>query len=473
MQTNRGCPFSCTFCTEGEKYYSKVNKTSLDRKKEEFDYIVSHIKNTNTLRITDSNFGMYKEDEDFCEYIGEIQKKRKYPNYLSCSAGKNNKERLLRCNDLVGGTMRLTASVQSLNEDTLKNIKRKNISLDNILGLSDRISDTDTHSYSELILGLPGDSFKIQEENFKGLMDSGISNITQHQLSMLHGTEISSVESRRKYGIKTMFRPLQRSISAYNFLGNTLKIVEIEEICTSNSSMSFEDYLDSRMLYLTTGLFYNDRIFGEIHALLRILKLSTFGWVKLIHDNISNLDSSIVRLYSDFLKQTKGELFGDENELINAVIPNISEYGSGDIGGNLIYKYRATAYTKYFKKISDIAFKYLKIYIHNKGVNESVIENIARYSFMKKNNFIDTSVDETSMFDYDIYKLVNNVEYTRNGGSLEGLRYQTSLRFHHSDKHKKIINKQLEFYGNTFAGITMIIARFPVKKIFRSVEYVK
>ena len=208
-------------------------------------------------------------------------------------------------------------------------------------------------------------------------------------------------------------------------------------------------------------------------SLLRILKLSTFGWVKLIHDNISNLDSSIVRLYSDFLKQTKGELFGDENELINAVIPNISEYGSGDIGGNLIYKYRATAYTKYFKKISDIAFKYLKIYIHNKGVNESVIENIARYSFMKKNNFIDTSVDETSMFDYDIYKLVNNVEYTRNGGSLEGLRYQTSLRFHHSDKHKKIINKQLEFYGNTFAGITMIMARFPVKKIFRSVEYVK
>ena len=33
IQTNRGCPFSCTFCTEGNRYYSKVSKLSFDHKK--------------------------------------------------------------------------------------------------------------------------------------------------------------------------------------------------------------------------------------------------------------------------------------------------------------------------------------------------------------------------------------------------------------------------------------------------------
>ena len=31
IQTNRGCPFSCTFCQEGESYFTKVKRRSLKR----------------------------------------------------------------------------------------------------------------------------------------------------------------------------------------------------------------------------------------------------------------------------------------------------------------------------------------------------------------------------------------------------------------------------------------------------------
>ena len=73
IQTNRGCPFTCTFCTEGSRYYTKVFKTSFERKKAEIDYISERVKHTTILRVTDSNFGMFEEDVEFAEHIGEVQ----------------------------------------------------------------------------------------------------------------------------------------------------------------------------------------------------------------------------------------------------------------------------------------------------------------------------------------------------------------------------------------------------------------
>jgi len=39
IETNRGCPFSCTFCHEGNQLISKVNHFSMERVKAELDYI--------------------------------------------------------------------------------------------------------------------------------------------------------------------------------------------------------------------------------------------------------------------------------------------------------------------------------------------------------------------------------------------------------------------------------------------------
>ena len=67
ITTNRGCPFTCTFCVEGNKYYSVVNKLNAERVRDELTYIAEKVKNSNSptrkdVYISDSNFGMYKED---------------------------------------------------------------------------------------------------------------------------------------------------------------------------------------------------------------------------------------------------------------------------------------------------------------------------------------------------------------------------------------------------------------------------
>ena len=119
IQTNRGCPFACTFCTEGSSYYNKIYRTSLERKVAEVDYIVARTKYTKTLRITDSNFGMYREDVDFCRYLSSVQQRTGYPEYVACTTGKNQKERIMTCNELLNGAIRLTASVQSIDKMVL------------------------------------------------------------------------------------------------------------------------------------------------------------------------------------------------------------------------------------------------------------------------------------------------------------------------------------------------------------------
>jgi len=473
VQSNRGCPFTCTFCVEGGPYYSKVCKASLERKKSEIDYIASKVKYTNTLRITDSNFGMFPEDVDLCTYIGDMQKRIGYPAYLGCSAGKNAKDRILKCNELVGGAMRLTASVQSLDPVVIKNIKRENISLKTIMDLSDQVSDTDTHSYSEIILALPGATLESEISSIKGLMDAGISNITQHQLSIIYGTEIGSLESIKKYGIKTMFRPAQRCVGHYSFNSEKFDSIETEEIAVSTNTLSFKDYLAARRMYLTVGLFYNDRIFGEIHALLRLLRLSTWEWMSLIHGNIDGSDKDIKALYDGFMRETEGELWRSREELIKDVSANLDRYASGEAGGNLIYKYRSRALVHYFDKLHKIAFTYLKEFLKSKGLEcGSIVKDIEDFSLFQKSNILDMDFQIVHTFDHDVLKMIKDHSFYRASAGLDDIRRKTRMRIAHTGEQKDIMKRQLEFYGRDQGGLTMLISRFPIKRFYRKAEIV-
>lgn len=473
IQTNRGCPFTCTFCTEGGRYYTKVYKSSLERKVAEVDYIIKHVKHTRTLRITDSNFGMFKQDEEFCEYLSEMQAKTGYPEYLMCSTGKNKKERVLRCNEMLNGAMRLTASVQSMSPEVLDAVKRNNISIDGLMYLSDETSETDTHAYSELILALPGDSVERHEDSMDKLMQIGIGNITQHQLALIHGTEMNSRESRERYGYQCRFRPIQRCIGRYAFGDDRFTAVEVEEIAVSTNTLSFEDYLSMRRLYLTVGMFYNDRIFGEIHALLRILGLRTFAWIKKIHDDIGNLDPDVRGLYEGFTHDTKAELWESPEQLFEDVSANVERYDSGELGGNIIYKYRSKSIVEHFEKIHRTAFSYLKSFLAEKGLDcDDIVADLERFSRYQKWDLLNTSLEYTDTFSYDIPKLITDAAFARRGGTLAELKYPTTVKIGHTDKQKATIKRELDFYGDDIPGLTMLISRYPIKRFWRRAEVI-
>ena len=137
LQTNRGCPFTCTFCTDGTDDVNQVNRFSPERVKAEIDYIAEHVpENTHTLYISDLNFGMLPGDIETCNSLVEIQEKYGYPQKILSTTGKNNKERIIESIKRLNGTMALSMSVQSMNQQVLTNIRRPNISVDKMMALA-------------------------------------------------------------------------------------------------------------------------------------------------------------------------------------------------------------------------------------------------------------------------------------------------------------------------------------------------
>ena len=70
IETNRGCPFTCSFCHTGAKYFHKLNKFSEKRVKDEIEYIGKKAGELgiSNLHFADVNFGMYPQDKTTCDY---------------------------------------------------------------------------------------------------------------------------------------------------------------------------------------------------------------------------------------------------------------------------------------------------------------------------------------------------------------------------------------------------------------------
>ena len=73
IESNRGCPFGCTFCDWGSATKQKVRKFDLDRVKEEIEWIGQN--EIRILWVADANFGMYDRDIELAQWICDVKDK--------------------------------------------------------------------------------------------------------------------------------------------------------------------------------------------------------------------------------------------------------------------------------------------------------------------------------------------------------------------------------------------------------------
>ncbi len=475
LQTNRGCPFACTFCVEGLDYYNKINHSQVERAAAELEYIGSRIKGTRDLFIADSNFGMYPEDLETCREIARVQKKYGWPEYIHVATGKNQKERVLKAAEIIHGALRLSASVQSLDDRVLENIKRKNISADQIMEVANRANAIGSNTYSEIILCLPGDTKEAHFKTIKTVIDAGLNFVRLFTLMLLPGTEMASEESREQYGMVSKFRVLPRCFGSYSFGSELVHSVEIEEVCVANNTMSFEDYLDCRLFDLSVEVFYNDAIFQELLGLLKFFRVSTFDWLLFIHEQRLHFPAALRRTYDEFRRETASELWNSREELeAFAKQPDIiRKYICGELGSNLIFKYKAESFFKRLSDLNEVAYRYTAELLKQRGHwatwVESYLDELKQFNAARKDQILETDEIIHHRFSFDMKALCDR-EFS---GDPRAFRKTESLDiyFAHTEQQAANIRNHVNQYGNTPIGLARILSKIHVKKMYRIPQY--
>jgi len=260
-ETNRGCPFSCTYCDWGVGFKKKVQKYNLeDRLFLEVDWFSKN--KIEFIFCCDGNFGIYKDrDYAIAERFANNKKKYGYPHALSVQNTKNKSESSYRIQKLLatsGLSKGVLIAFESVHEPTLKAIKRHNIKLSHFYELQKRFAQDGIKTFSDLILGLPEETCESFISGIISLIEMGQHNRIQfNNLSILPNTEMADPEYLEKYGIDVVESEI---INIHGTL-ETEDVPETQQMVIGTKSMNGDDWVRARYFGYMVGFLYFNKIF--------------------------------------------------------------------------------------------------------------------------------------------------------------------------------------------------------------------
>ncbi len=468
IQTTRGCPFHCSFCQEGNEYFNPIRRYSVERVVQELWYLArrSVVK---TLQVADSNFGMFDEDIEIARAISIIQQSLNWPAYFVGIGAKNNKKRALEAAALIKGAM-LSAAIQSSDPNVLRNVRRQNVSLSEMIQMVIEQEFSETHSFSEIILGLPGDTRQAHIHSMCELIDAGIHVVRSHQLIMLPGSEISSPEYRKQFGLQTRFRVMHNTAEPVTLFGKTFTAPEIDEICVASSTLVFQDYLECRLFDLTVEIFYNNGLFLELYSFLKSKGILISEFICHVHKHVYE-HPVLKELYDAFLVDT-AELWDNKEELTYFLSnPGVLErYSNGELGRNEQLAYKSLAILEHMDLLIEHAYRMAKDMLSVSGVlthsGGNYLEELQRFDMLRKLDPFSCEERRRGSFRYDFVALSNR------GFKVPPEEYMLSedivLLFHHTPEQHDFAKNVSTLLKKGLHGYAAIISSNPkIREYFR------
>jgi radical SAM superfamily enzyme YgiQ (UPF0313 family) len=412
-ETNRGCPFTCTFCVQGTKFYNKVTLFGVERVREELHYIgqkiQSHSPNVRVLRMADPNFGMYERDVEIAKYMGETQKLYHYPMFIDATTGKNKPERVIQAMEQVSGALIMWQSVQSLDDTVLTNVKRENIKLSAYQEINVYLKGRGLRSQADLILCLPGETLASHVKALETLTNAGVLRFNNFQAMILKGSEMETETVRNQFKFQTKHRLIQKNFSIHN----DEKVFESEEIIISTDSFSFDEYIVARKYHLLINLFLNELRFERLLNFFDVLNIPRWEWVHQMYNAINTSDFA-KEVFKHFETDNQKEFFNSVEELEHFYnLPeNYAKLEKAEIGDNTIHKYRVISNYYNWREICDYAYSaacdVIKTYRADVATKKDFTlfwDNLCKYQFHSSahgRNRDEILSDSSVMLEYDI-----------------------------------------------------------------------
>lgn len=172
LETNRGCPYGCTFCDWGAATLSKISQMSIERVLGEVDYAAKH--RIHTIGYCDANFGILSRDLEVVRHIVETKDRSGYPKEVGYTNAKTAKPRLREMIKLLrdnGLTAAAQISMQTTDERVLSNVERSNIKTSEYKKLIAFFHQEAIPVVSDMMLGLPGQTYETCKADLQFFFD--------------------------------------------------------------------------------------------------------------------------------------------------------------------------------------------------------------------------------------------------------------------------------------------------------------
>lgn len=258
FETNRGCPNRCAFCDWGN-IKACVHQYSDELIYKEIDWFSE--KKIEYCYCADSNFGLFKRDMQIIEYFIQKNKQTGFPQKFQATYSKNNPETVFEINKKIndaGMSKGATLSFQSMSEDVLQKINRKNMPLRKFKELMELYNSNGIPTYSEIILGLPGETYQSFKEGIEQLLQYGQHMaINFYNCEILLNAEMNQPDYLEKYGIQTA------AMEQYQYHTQPYKnaIKEYSRIVVATNTMNREEWIESNILSVFVRTFHNLGLF--------------------------------------------------------------------------------------------------------------------------------------------------------------------------------------------------------------------
>jgi|SRR3989338_3415382 len=267
FETNRGCPFKCSFCDWGGVDKNKMADYNLEERIfKEIDWFSEN--NIRFVFCTDANFGMYSSEKvgfrdlRIAEKFAENKKKYGFPNRFSVQNTKNSTDasyqiqRVLVDSGLDQGVL---LAFQSLNQATLEAVDRANIKLETYHELQKRFTQEGVTTFSDIILGLPLETYETFTRGISTLIENGQHNRIQiNNLSLLPNAPMVKNGHIKKYNLEVVEADM---INVHGSLGEWVdNIYEKQQLVTGTSTMPREEWVKARNFAHMTEFLHFDKV---------------------------------------------------------------------------------------------------------------------------------------------------------------------------------------------------------------------
>lgn len=391
LETTRGCPYSCAYCDWCAGH--KMRFFPMEKVLSEIRWLADH--RVEYIFCGDSNFGMFDRDVEIAKALVATKRQYGYPKVFRPCYEKNSADRVFeicRILNSEGMDKGATMAYQTLSPEALKNIGRKNLTLEHFSGLVRRYNEAGIPCYSELILGLPGETKESFCRGICRLLESGQHNsLSVYHCEMLPNSDMSDPDFVQKHGIEVIKVPFNHIHSAIN---QSEEIQEYSYLVRATNTMNRDDWVGSNLFSVCIQCFHS---LGLLRCFSMYLTaegiVSYYDFFQELLEYIIVSDGKIGSLWRSFRTKYENSLTGDWNY-------------HRDIFGNVTWFFEEGAFLECVCDF-DGFFAELVPFLRRFPIKQDLYEELERYqrTIVRKPHDKET----TSQFRYDFYSYFERI----------------------------------------------------------------